>query len=593
MLLLLCFFLAADRSAAAAPSSSLFSSGVPPSPALAACLNSGDDGDSDPLIQPTIYRDFVEGRPTSLRYWAGRWSAKKGLSGGGDEAGGGAHNNNSAPLVTIASSLTSARLEQLEAQCRMWRGPLSAVVYAPVRALEQEEREAAASSPRPAEPLSALLSASARRELDATTQLVATLHARAESHPEWCALDVAVVFEVVGDDLTAAVLPVNAMRNLALLQARTPLVAMLDVDLLPSSSLSDWLLLDDDRGGRRKDSKEQQKKRRQLQEDLRRACERSDALFVLPAFETPRLDDIRAAHSLAEHAARAATKQDLAAMVSRKQVWQFALPIFHEGHDDTDYRRWFGTAAGAPLRTGAYSVRGTKDFEPWFLVGRARNPWYDSRFRGYGWNKVTHVAHAAAAGFEFRVLPSGWVVHRQHSRSQVDRLYQSQKRRYEQAAAVTAKNSSSSPSPEFETVAGVTHRFRDAVVASLARGDYKPVVSEGLRRCVASLPWWREEVVGPGSRAVEQALGGGGAAAAAADGNRGISKAGANNNNNDDDDDRRACFIGQGPAGEAAALEAVLKEYGGPLPAPEIGGARRRRREARRRRRRRYKKKSR
>jgi glycosyltransferase-like protein LARGE len=565
--LLVVLLAVAARVAATATSAPLFTSGVPPSPELEACLNSdGESGGNthDPLLERTVYSDFVEGRPTILRFWAGRWSSKKG---GG---------SNAPPLVTVASSLTAGRLDQLEAQCRLWRGPLSAVVYVPVRDQADEENgDRSSSSRRPPPKRLSALSPTSRAQLDAATRAVAALHARAESNPAWCALDVLILFNLVGDDRMAAVLPVNAMRNHALLQARTPLVAMLDVDLLPSALLSDWLL-----------SSKSAKGSADATRELRRAAEERDALFVLPAFETPRLEDAKKAHALAEKAARASTKQELAAMVARKEVWQFALPVFHEGHDDTQYVRWFGVAADAPLTTtSAYSVRGTKDFEPWFLLARGRNPFYDEVFAGYGWNKVTHVAHLAALGFDFRVLPSGWLVHRQHERSTADKSYQQHKRAYEQAAAAAKKSgngtaaSSSSSAAAFETVAGVTHGFRDAVVASLARGEYRPVVGAGLKRCLASLSWWREM---RGSRAVAQVLfSGGGGGEGGAGGGGGTSSSSSRGSGvvpprEEAAADPRTCAIGWGPAGEAAMLAATLEAYGGPLPSPGIGGARRR-----------------
>lgn len=41
-------------------------------------------------------------------------------------------------------------------------------------------------------------------------------------------------------------------------------------------------------------------------------------------------------------------------------------------------------------------------------------PWYDARFRGYGFNKIEHTAHLNATGFKFVVHPTGFIVHRAH-----------------------------------------------------------------------------------------------------------------------------------------------------------------------------------
>jgi hypothetical protein len=577
------------RADADADADAFFSSGVPPSPDLVRCLNADEDGThtGDYKLQRTVYRDFVEGRPARLRYWTGRWSAKKQQASSGDGADGGDDSTQRfQTTLTLASSLTVARLDQLEAQCRLWpRGPVSAVVYHAVRVEDEKggganEKDGAGAAGG-AERLSDL-SPAARQELDQAARAVAAAFQRAEADPQGCLLDVVLLFEAVADGLMPSVPPVNAMRNHALLAARTPLVAVADVDLLPSLSLSRWLALSSSPSACSPSPCSPAPSAAAL---LQAACDSGDALFVLPAFETPRSPDEAAAHAAAERAARAETKADLERMAAAGKVRQFALPIFHEGHDDTGYARWWripfysgaaqakgggadtSAAAAAPgallSESSAYAVRPSKDYEPWFVIGRARNPWYDARFRGYGWNKVTHVARAKALGFAFRVLPSGYLVHRQHARSAADLLYQSQKGAYEAAAAAEAKKAAAGrggdgatpPSAVFESVAGVTHRLRDAVVEALARGDYAPALDEGLRRCVATLPWWRD-VRG---RAVEDALGPGAGAAVGAGGGAAEEDEGA-------EAGAALLFVGAGRAGERAHLAATLAEYGGALP---------------------------
>ncbi len=56
-----------------------------------------------------------------------------------------------------------------------------------------------------------------------------------------CQLDLMLLYETVVDSVMTVLLPINTMRNYGLLAARTRLVAMVDVDLLVSNTLIDWL----------------------------------------------------------------------------------------------------------------------------------------------------------------------------------------------------------------------------------------------------------------------------------------------------------------------------------------------------------------
>lgn len=51
-------------------------------------------------------------------------------------------------------------------------------------------------------------------------------------------------------------------------------------------------------------------------------------------------------------------------------------------------------------------------YEPWIVVDRRAVPWHDVRFRGYGNNKIQHIAHINASGYSFKVLGNSYIVHR-------------------------------------------------------------------------------------------------------------------------------------------------------------------------------------
>lgn len=56
-----------------------------------------------------------------------------------------------------------------------------------------------------------------------------------------CQLDMILLYETVAEPMMQVLLPINTLRNYALIQARTRLVAMVDVDLLVSNTLFDWM----------------------------------------------------------------------------------------------------------------------------------------------------------------------------------------------------------------------------------------------------------------------------------------------------------------------------------------------------------------
>lgn len=56
-------------------------------------------------------------------------------------------------------------------------------------------------------------------------------------------------------------------------------------------------------------------------------------------------------------------------------------------------------------------------YEPYLLLHRDHLPWYDERFRGYGWDKVVHTFHLANLGLEFVVHPTAFLVHVPHARA--------------------------------------------------------------------------------------------------------------------------------------------------------------------------------
>ncbi|XP_053616266.1 xylosyl- and glucuronyltransferase LARGE1-like isoform X2 [Plodia interpunctella] len=171
--------------------------------------------------------------------------------------------------------------------------------------------------------------------------------------------------------------PVNYMRNVALANVDTPYVFLMDADFVPMIGLYEYL-----RKAIRLTNPYPQKK-----------C------LVVPAFETQRY--------------RATPPRNKSSLLARwsatGDVAPFRAREWPRGHRATNYTRW--ATATAP-----YEVEWQTDYEPYVVVHRSV-PKYDTRFSGFGWNKVSHSVELRAQRYKPVVLPDAFVLHTAHAPS--------------------------------------------------------------------------------------------------------------------------------------------------------------------------------
>ncbi|GLC43921.1 hypothetical protein PLESTM_001535900 [Pleodorina starrii] len=162
-------------------------------------------------------------------------------------------------------------LQALKAQCRSFPGGIiAAAVYLPLVKREPQEGSQEVND-------NILLSAANTLELRNVTATLDALFREMEmnnqststSSSSACSLRLLLLYEVVGDEMLAALMPINALRNAAFLAADTPLVAMVDVDLSPSWSLAGQVLVDSERAS-----------------ILQERAEEDRVVWVMPAFDT-------------------------------------------------------------------------------------------------------------------------------------------------------------------------------------------------------------------------------------------------------------------------------------------------------------------
>jgi len=171
--------------------------------------------------------------------------------------------------------------------------------------------------------------------------------------------------------------PINFLRNLALDNVQTDFVFLSDIDFLPSEHMVDSLATST---------------HNLLTNHPKRA-------LVVPAFETQRYK----LHQFPTSKAEVVKRLDLG------ELFTFRYHDWAPGHEATNFLRWRSS-------TQPYTVRWKEHFEPYIVVARGVVR-YDTRFVGFGWNKVSHMLSLSALQYELVVLPDVFLIHLPHAPS--------------------------------------------------------------------------------------------------------------------------------------------------------------------------------
>ncbi|XP_017878682.1 LARGE xylosyl- and glucuronyltransferase 1-like isoform X1 [Ceratina calcarata] len=171
--------------------------------------------------------------------------------------------------------------------------------------------------------------------------------------------------------------PINYLRNVAMSYISTAYIFQLDVDFLPQYGLHGTL----------------------MSYIVKLNISESDKVaLIVPAFETERY-----------RFTFPANKDELLKFLKRGVLYTFRYHVWTQGHAATNYSYWRNTME-------PYEVSWEPDFEPYIVVSRLA-PRYDTRFIGFGWNKVSYLTHLTVLGYKYIVLPDTFIIHRPHAPS--------------------------------------------------------------------------------------------------------------------------------------------------------------------------------
>nr|XP_054751834.1 uncharacterized protein LOC129257518 [Lytechinus pictus] len=251
--------------------------------------------------------------------------------------------------------ITHASLDRIDGVLRMlnsWDAPCSISLYLPIKADERDE--------------------DIEWKKIYVFKKMRILQTRAD-------IDLTLVYSNTMDD----VYPINYMRNVAVSQAKTKYILLLDADFLPSPTLHKHFL------------------------DVMAMWQVSEQRDQKTAFVVPAFDYIEEKQ---DQAGLPRTKDELISLM-KQDLPAVSIFRFYESplsHQPTNYVQWY--MANEPYKISYYEDK----YEPYLILQKSGMPMYDERFTGYGMNKITHILELHAAGYDFVVLPDAWVIHIPH-----------------------------------------------------------------------------------------------------------------------------------------------------------------------------------
>ncbi|KAG2443117.1 hypothetical protein HYH02_009530 [Chlamydomonas schloesseri] len=420
---------------------------------LVGCLNS-----HQPSHDGTYWGAAMADEPPYLKVVGMWWSTKAASS----------------PL-TITTQLSWNRKWQLKAMCRTYPGPIAAVMHMPVLLPRLTGRQDAT--------LDDISNATLQRAVDK----VASFHSKLEVNGA-CKLDLMLVAEPYRDGKSLVLYPVNVLRNYARLMARTPLIGLIDVDLIIADSLAAEMndparaapyvaaaaeaakaFREGRHGAQYSTGYSRIASVETIAEPLgvKPVDKGGRPAYVLPAFVT-RGGSISAQISRADKVVTLG-KAGLHDYYQKKKIVRFDPGS--SGHRPTDYAAWFRSAQ-------PYTVQWQERYEPWVFVDRLGSSWADARFRGYGKNKIVHVRTLAYEGYDLVVHPGAFLVHRPHMES-------SSSNAHSRSALYNKKSKNS-------TMYGHNNHLYKMVQRQMAYGNYSVQLDPATAACRGKLSWWRE-----------------------------------------------------------------------------------------------------